>query len=291
MKSLLARSPTIADALTETAGRLADAGVGNPRAEARLLLRHALELGVETIIGSPEREIDDNARSRLEAATARRAGREPMSHILGKREFWSLEFRVTSDTLDPRPDSETLIEAVLARIADRQAPLRVLDLGTGSGCLLLSLLNELTRATGIGVDIGIATIEVARGNAAALGLDGRASFLPGDWDSGLDGVFDLVVSNPPYIPSGDIDGLQPEVAQFEPRLALDGGDDGLDAFRSLAPVFARRLAKHGIAALEIGFGQAGPATRIMTDAGLDIVASHTDLGGVPRCILLRRAPN
>lgn len=289
MMPMLDNAPTIADALTEAAGRLADAGIENSRAEARLLLCHALELGAEAVIGSPEREIGRNERSRLENVVARRAGREPMSHVLGRREFWSLEFRVTSDTLDPRPDSETLIEAVLARVADRQAPLRALDLGTGSGCLVLSLLNELTNAEGIGVDISPAAIEVARGNAVALGLDGRASFAPGDWDTGLEGVFDLVVSNPPYISSGDIDGLQPEVAQFEPRLALDGGVDGLHAYRSLGPVLARRLAGHGIAALEIGHGQSEPVTHIMSDAGLDIVASHTDLGGIPRCILLRSA--
>ena len=212
-----------------------------------------------------------------------------MAHILGRREFWSLAFKVTADTLDPRPDSETLVQAVLDQVPDRSAALRLADFGTGTGCLLLALLHELPNATGVGVDVSAAALAVAAENADALGLAQRASFHRGNWDDGIDPGFDIVLSNPPYIPSGDIAGLQPEVASFEPRLALDGGSDGLDAYRRLGPAAMRLLVPGGLAAFEIGLGQGDSVRRIMAAAGLRHIATARDLGAVERCVLFRKS--
>jgi release factor glutamine methyltransferase len=281
---------TIAEALTDTAQRLRAAGIDGARWEARLLVGHALGLGDETVIGYPERVVPATALEMLDRVVLRRARREPMSHVLGRREFWSLTFRVTADTLDPRPDSETMITATLAVIDDRTMPYRVLDLGTGSGCLLLALLSELPNATGVGTDLSPAALVVARVNALALGFGDRCGFHQGDWDCGLDGDFDIIVSNPPYVPSDEIDGLQPEVSLYEPRLALDGGPDGLDGYRALSGVLARRLAAGGVATVELGANQIDRVTSIMSDAGLDIGPSQNDLGGMPRSLVARARP-
>ena len=189
-----------------------------------------------------------------------------MAHILGQREFWSLAFKVTADTLDPRPDSETLVQAVLDQVPERSAPVRLVDFGTGTGCLLLSLLHELPNAVGLGVDASAAALAIAAENANALGLAQRTTFRRGHWDDGIEPGFDIVLSNPPYIPSGDIPGLQPEVASFEPRLALDGGADGLDAYRRLGPAAMRLLVSDGLAVLEIGIGQGDSVRRMMAAA-------------------------
>ena len=282
--------PSVGAALDRGARRLHAAGVPEARREARLLLAHAAGVGRETLIGWPERPLGAGARDSFDRLLARRAAREPMAHVLGYREFWSLRFRVGRHVFDPRPDSETLIEAALRRVDDRRAPLRLLDLGTGSGCLLLALLRELPAACGVGVDIDARAAAAARGNACALGLAARARFVVGDWDACVGGAFDLVVANPPYLPSGGIAALAPEVARFEPRGALDGGADGLAAYRVLAPAIARRLAVRGIAAVEIGAGQAPAAARIMAGAGLDRAGLRNDLAGVPRCLILRRRP-
>jgi release factor glutamine methyltransferase len=195
---------------------------------------------------------------------------------------------VTADTLDPRPDSETLVQAVLDQIPDRAAPLRLVDFGTGTGCLLLALLHELPKATGLGIDTSAAALAVAQENAHALGLGSRASFREGDWDEGLAPAFEILLSNPPYIPSGDIAALQPEVASFEPRLALDGGTDGLTAYRRLAPAAVRLLAEGGLAAFEVGSGQADSVIGIAQAARLRHIATASDLGAVPRCVLFRK---
>jgi release factor glutamine methyltransferase len=276
---------TIGGFLKEAAARLAEAGIDGAPREARLLLQAAADIPVATQVAFPEREIDAAALAGCRELVARRAGREPMAHILGRREFWSLSFKVTADTLDPRPDSETLVQAVLGQIPDRSAPLRLVDFGTGTGCLLLALLHELPRATGLGVDASAAALAVAQENADALELGSRASFHCGDWDDGIAPVFDIVLSNPPYIPSGDIANLQPEVASFEPRLALDGGPDGLDAYRRLAPAAARLLLPGGLAAFEIGLGQGESVMAIGQAAGLRHIATALDLGAVQRCVL------
>lgn len=280
----MSAAPNIARALAAGADRLAGAGIADARAEARLLLRTALGTGPETLVAHPERPLETRERGDYEALLARRARREPMAQILGRREFWSLDLHVTADTLDPRPDSETVIEALLGTIADREAPWRLLDLGTGSGCLLLAALRELPNATGVGIDISEASIAVARRNADSVGVAGRAAFAVSDWASGVAGPFDRILANPPYIASAEIAGLAPEIAAYEPRIALDGGGDGLDAYRALAPEIARLLAIDGTALIEIGADQAAKVAGIVAAAGLDPVSTRRDLGARPRCL-------
>jgi release factor glutamine methyltransferase len=181
------------------------------------------------------------------------------------------------------------VQAVLDRIDDRDAPLRLVDFGTGTGCLLLALLHELRNATGLGVDASEQALAVARENAAALELASRAAFQRSDWDAAVDPAFDILVSNPPYIPSGEIDGLQPEVARYEPRAALDGGADGLSAYRRLAPAAARLLRGGGLAAFEVAIGQGDSVARIMQAAGLRHIATASDLAGIQRCVLFRKS--
>lgn len=279
--------------------RLTAAGVDTPELDARLLLQEASGLSRDRLLIDADRPVADAAAARAWALIERRAAREPVSRILGRREFWSLEFALDSSTLDPRPDSETVIETALAAIPDRAAPLRLLDLGTGTGCLLLALLRELPHATGIGLDISPAAVAAAAGNAASLGLADRAVFLAGDWRDGLgprlsgavvDGaVFDVVVANPPYIPDAEIAGLQPEVRAFDPHAALAGGADGLDAYRALAPQLAGVLSPGGVVVFEVGAGQAPAVAALLAAAGLAVSGTARDLAGVERCVAGRRA--
>ena len=275
--------------LSESAARLVRAGVPQARRDARLLIAEALGLRVETLLGYPERMVEPAQWRRAEALIARRAAREPLSRIIGRREFWGLSFALTPATLDPRPESETLVEALLESLDERGRPLRILDLGTGSGCLLLALLSALPRAEGLGVDLAPAALATATGNAAALGLAGRARFAASDWGAALAGGWDLVVCNPPYVAAGEIADLAPEVAEHDPRLALAGGPDGLQAYRALIPDLARLLAPGGLAALELGAGQAGSVTALLVEAGLSRHSLHRDLAGHERCILAVRA--
>jgi release factor glutamine methyltransferase len=277
---------TVASALAAAASRLAAAGIEEPRREARLLVATALGWDAARVLGYPEAALDPAAEARLAALVERRAAREPMARILGYREFWSLRFELSPATLDPRPDSETLIEAALAALRDRARPYRVLDLGTGSGCLLLALLSELPGAWGLGVDRAESAVATARRNAAALGFGARARFAVGDWAAAIAGEWDAVLVNPPYIAAGAIAGLMPEVAHHEPRLALEGGVDGLDAYRMLAPQIARLLTVQGVAAVELGQGQAEAVAGIMTGAGLAIRGLTHDLAGMDRCLVL-----
>lgn len=221
------------------------------------------------------------------ALLARRVRREPMAHILGEREFWGLPFRVTPDVLVPRPDSETLIEAALALMGDRGRPWRILDLGLGSGCLLLTLLREFPAATGVGLEASPPALAVARDNAASLGVAGRAHLLAGDWRQPgwaetLGGPFDLLVSNPPYIEAVAIEGLMPEVGRYEPRLALDGGSDGLDAYRAIAAGAGLLVVPGGRVLVEAGMGQVPAITEIFRAAGFSAEAPWEDLAGVQR---------
>lgn len=288
---LLTAPATVARTLTAAAVRLKEAGVEDPRRDARLLIAAAIEAGPERLIAEPERVLEDAEAARIEASITRRAAREPVSRILGRRGFWSLELEITPDTLDPRPDSETLIAAVLARIEAQGlvgAPLTVLDLGTGSGCLLLALLSELPAATGLGLDISAAALEVARRNARKLGLSERARFVVGDWGAGLGGSWQLIVSNPPYITDGEIGDLAPEVARYDPRLALTAGSDGLDAYRKLLPRAASLLGRGGMLALEVGRGQQDAVTALLAASGLTPRGRYRDLGGIERCLLASR---
>jgi release factor glutamine methyltransferase len=279
---------TLAAVLADVARKLAAAGIEEPRREARYLICQALGVGPEALVVAPDRVLEPEAFARLDALAVRRAAREPLSKIVGSREFWSLPFQVTAATLDPRPDSETVIEAALAAIPDRAAPLRILDFGTGSGCLLLTLLSELYGASGVGIDISAPALAVAARNAAALGLSERTCFIRSDWGHGIAGWFDLIVANPPYVPTGEIAALAPEVVHHEPRAALDGGQDGMDAYRALAPHVGRLLAPAGIAIFEIGVLQADSVSRILDGSGLAVHSYTHDLAGRIRCLTARR---
>lgn len=279
-----ARPLNVAQALDEGTRVLAGAGIDGPRRDAMALLA-AAGVAREKQIGRPGDPVEREGLAAYRGMIARRARREPVSRILGQREFWSLPFKLTPATLDPRPDSETLVEGALALCPDRAAPLSILDLGTGTGCLLLALLSELPRATGIGTDISPAALRVAQANAQALGLSHRAGFAAGDWGDGLKGPFNLILANPPYIADGVIGRLEPEVALYEPREALAGGSDGLEAYRRLAPRLGALLAPGGHALLEVGAGQAAEVARLLAEEGLKIRRILRDFGGIERCII------
>ena len=278
---------SLAEAQREVSGRLAPAGVPEPRREARLLVAAATGLSPAALIADPERPLSRSEAGRLSELARRRAAREPLSRILGWREFWSLRFALEPETLDPRPDSETLIEAALDWLgAGRSRPLEVLDLGTGTGCLLLALLSELPAARGLGIDASAGAVAAARRNAESLGLGPRARFRTGIWGEGIEGRFDVVLCNPPYVPAAEIARLEPEVARFDPWLALSGGADGLDSYRALARQLPGLLAMVGRAFIEIGLGQASSAGALFEAGGLTVLASRSDLAAVPRCLVL-----
>jgi release factor glutamine methyltransferase len=277
--------------LLEAATRcLGAAAVETPRLDARLLMSAASGRSLEALVAEPERGLSADECRRFDALIARRLQREPVARILGQREFWSLPFRLDPATLVPRPESETLVEAALELAGAGGCSLKVLDLGTGSGCLLLAVLHACAGAEGIGVDLSEAACGIARENAAALGLSARARFFVGDWDAALEARFDLVLANPPYIPEGEIPGLAPEVARFEPRLALAGGPDGLACYRALAPVLRHRLAAGGHALVELGAGQGNAVAGLMVGAGLHVFSRRMDLAGNERCLIISPAP-
>ena len=279
---------TVSDAVAEASARLAAGGIAEPRREARLILALAMGADQAIVLGYPERALDGATRARFEQLVARRLKHEPFSRLKGVREFWSLDFALSPETLDPRPDSETLIEAALAHLPNREAPLRVLDLGTGTGCLLLALLSELPNATGLGIDVLPGAVEIAERNATRLGLSLRARFDVRDWRGEITGEADVILANPPYIRSEEIQSLAPEVAAFEPLVALDGGRDGLDAYRVLASIFPTVLTHGGLACIELGVGQAESVGRLLVESGLIINEIRRDLSGVERCLIARR---
>lgn len=277
---------TVGTAAAAAARRLASAGIATARLDARLLLARALNVAPEAIVVHPNRPLEADAAVSLEILLARRERREPIAQILGVREFWSLSFGITGDVLVPRAETETVVEAALAHVGARGGALEVLDLGTGSGCLLLALLAELPAARGVGVDVSAAALLVARDNACRLGLAGRASFVAADWGDGLFGRFDLVVANPPYIADSDLAALAPEVRLHEPRGALSGGADGLAAYRALANRLPGLLAAGGRAVLEIGLGQVRPVAGIVSGAGMQVIETRDDLAGIPRAVVV-----
>ncbi len=291
---------SLGEALNAFAARLARAGIESARLDARLLAAHALGWDAAKIVAAKDFLPDAEQRRTLDALIARREAREPVAVIIGRCEFWSLEFAVSADVLIPRPDSETIIEAALAAVEDRDengnkdgdGALGILDLGTGSGCLLLALLSELPGASGLGVDISEAALSVAAANAKNLGLGDRAEFELSDWGAnvtrgisgGVSGRFDIVVANPPYIADGEFATLEPEVARFEPRLALSGGADGLDCIRALAPRLGPLLAPRGRAFVEIGATQADAVAALLKARDLRVCQVHKDLIGRPRVV-------
>ena len=272
--------------LDAAALRLSAAGVESPRKEARLLLAYVLGMTPERIIAEDFVPLDARTLAAFDAALDRRVAREPLAYITGRREFWSLDFMVTPGVLVPRPETETLIEEALRRFAVVDASLSVLDLGTGTGCLLLAFLSERPSATGYGVDKAEAAVKAASANAAALGLASRAQILRGDWNDAPGDKFDVVFSNPPYIRASDFAALAPEVALHEPKEALLAGDDGLEAYRSLMPAIAARLKPGGLAFVELGQGQAEAAIAIAGASGLSHAGTATDLAGISRCLVL-----
>ena len=261
---------------------LRQAGVENPRLEARRLLAHALGVTAAELL----RDRPDVAAEPFQSLVARRAAHEPMAMILGRQEFWSLDFAVSGVTLVPRPDSETLIEAAMAAIPDIGRVRRILDLGTGTGCLLLAALTEFPVAFGIGVDRVAAAAALACANARTLNLAQRSAFVCADWAAPIDGGFDLFLSNPPYICTAELAGLMPEVALHEPAGALDGGSDGLAAYRVLLQDVPRLLAPDGVAIFEMGVGQATEIGDLAEAAGL-AWSTCDDLAGIARAIVLR----
>ena len=275
------------DLMAHIAARLAAAGIENARSEAWLLLAAATgRVRAALMAGAPE-ALGAEQQARLDELVRRRLAREPLAYILGEKEFWSLRFEVGPPVLIPRPETETLVEAVLAQLTDRDRSLRLLDLGVGSGCLLLTLLSELPQATGVGVDDSAAALALARRNAERLGLAARADLRHGRWGAGLRERFDVIVSNPPYVAEGEWDYLQPEIRDFEPKAALVAGPDGLAAYRALAPHCARLLAPGGLCALEIGFGQGDAVAALLAAQRLIVAERRRDLAGIERCLIAR----
>jgi release factor glutamine methyltransferase len=279
---------TIGSALGGVAAALAEAGFDEPRRRARRVIAAALALSPTQVFADLDRMIAVAGSERVAKWLARTLAHEPLSRMLGTREFWGLEFALSADAFDPRPESETVVEAIIARLNDRGRPYRFLDLGTGSGCLLLALLSEFPAARGIGVDLVSGATATAWDNAGRLGLAERAGFVVGDWGSAIRGRFDAVVANPPYIASGGIAALPPEVRDFDPRRALDGGADGLAAYRAITADLPRLLLPGGVFATEVGAGQHDVVASLLSGAGLTIEEIVADLAGIARCVVGRR---
>ncbi len=281
---------TLVSAWTAAKVRLKAAGIDSPVIDARLLVEAAASATRVDIIADPHRALTAEQDAALEGYISRREKREPISHILRSKGFWKIMLRVTPDVLTPRPDTETILDAVLPRFAENQR-FSVLDLGVGSGAILLAILSERPGARGLGVDVSEDALAVARENAANLGLADRTALLRGDWTWALaQDDFDLVVSNPPYIPSGDIAGLSPEVRDYEPRVALDGGNDGLDAYRVLAPQILRVLKAGGVFAVEVGLGQSAAVRALFEAAGAEDIRVVADLGLRDRVVTGHKKP-
>ncbi len=271
---------TLGEALAWARRRLEAGGVEAPAREVRLLASHLLGFTV-TPLTARDLPLDAGA---LAALVARRAAREPLAYITGRRGFWTLDLSAGPDALVPRPDSETLVEAALAAFPHRDSVGAILDLGTGTGCLLLAALSEFHRAFGVGVDISPAAARLAARNAGACGLSARAAFVVGDWAASVGHPFDLVLCNPPYIASADLAALMPELGH-EPRGALDGGPSGLDCYARLLPALPALLGRQGVAILELGAGQAADVAALARRAGLTHVGIQDDLAGVPRALV------
>jgi release factor glutamine methyltransferase len=267
--------------------------IESPDLDARLLLGAVLDLDLTGMISAAKRIITDHEAAQLEAFARRRIAGEPVARILGGKEFWGLPLQLSNDTLVPRPDTETIVEAALEAIgADRRNDrLRIADLGTGSGAILLALLSELPHACGVATDINLAALKTAKANAGRLGLASRSSFIACDYASALAGGLDLIVSNPPYIRSAEIATLAAEVRDHDPLRALDGGVDGLDAYRVIAPEAAKLLAPGGILVVEVGHDQSDDVAGLMAAAGLSLQGPpKADLGGIRRAVTGRRPP-
>jgi len=283
----LAATRTIAAERRALAEKLRQAGIDSADVDARLLMTHALGIDRAALVANGERALSADQAKAIDALAARRLAREPVSRIFGTKEFWSLTLQVSPAVLVPRPETETVVEAALdalTRDGLRKEKLRVLDIGTGSGALLLALLTELPNATGTGTDISAAALDVAHANAERNGLASRCTFVACDIAAGVAGPFDLIVSNPPYVARGDIASLAPEVRDYDPALALDGGADGLDGYRAIAADARRLLAPGGRLIVELGMGQEPAVRTLFTKAGLTAGTARNDLAGIARAL-------
>ena len=278
---------TVGSLLDDAAARLSQAGVDEPRRMARRAVGAVLEISAAEMLSHPERLVEDVQVDQVRLSLDRMVAREPLSRILGHREFWGLEFALSTDTFDPRPETETVVEAVLRRFPDQDKLLRLLDLGTGTGCIVLALLSEFRNAVGFGVDLSAGAATTARHNAGSLGFADRAHFLVGDWGTAIRGKFDAIIANPPYIPDTLLAGLPREVVLHDPHLALSGGEDGLQAYRSLAMDLGRLLRPKAFFFGEIGLGQERAVAAIIRASGLVIDGYENDLGGTARCVVAR----
>jgi len=290
---MLATLPTIAATRHALADKFRQASIDSAEADARLLMAYALGVDRAELIANGGRALTVEQAEAIDALAARRLRREPVARIFGHKEFWSLSLQIGPAVLVPRPETETVVEAALdavARDARPMAQLRILDIGTGSGALLLALLSDLPNAVGTATDISAAALDVARANAERSGLAGRCTFIACDIAAGAPGPFDLVVSNPPYVVHGEIASLPPEVRDYDPALALDGGADGLDAYRAIAAQARGLLAPGGKLIVELGAGQEAAVRAMFTKAGLTAVAVLNDLAGIPRALTATVAP-
>jgi len=277
----------VSEVLSLVAQAFRVAAIEEPDADARILVGHALHVDRARLIAQSDRILEAREVNAISALAARRLKREPVSRILGQKEFWSIPLMVTPDVLVPRPETETVVEGALdfvMRSGLRTEKLRILDIGTGSGALLLALLREVPNASGTGTDISMAAVEVARSNAARSGLAGRCVFVVSDIASDVEGPFDVVVSNPPYIAHDQITSLAPEVKDYDPAVALDGGYDGLTAYRAIANDAKRLLAPGGRMFVELGAGQEAAVRELFTNAGLGVGLARKDLAGIPRVL-------
>lgn len=283
---------TAGEIVQSVSRRLKSAGFANPTLDARLLIASVLETDPTRLFSHPEMAVSEEHLAGIELHVERRLDHEPVSRILGVREFWSLAFEIDEHTLDPRPDSETLVESVLARVVDKTQSLSVLDMGTGSGCLILALLTELPLATGIGIDVNPGAVQAARRNAKNLGLENRVRFECSNWfsETTMDPQkkFDVLISNPPYISDQEIAELDREVVAYDPMVALAGGADGLDAYRALLPEFERRVSENGFIGLEIGWQQARSVEKLGQACGLELESVVKDLAERDRVLIFRK---
>lgn len=277
MQSIAQQLAHTREALSPVAGALAGL-------EARMLAAHAWDMTPEALVMHAEASRDE---APLHALLSRRLQHEPVAQIIGIKDFWRDQFVVTQDVLTPRADTETMLEALLRHRPDTQASLRLLDLGTGSGCLLLSALREYTQAQGVGVDQSPAALNVAQQNAVRLGLAARSLFVEGNWCGPVSGLFDVVVSNPPYIPTADIAGLDADVRLYEPHAALDGGVDGLDCYRTILQQLGVHLNPNALILFEVGQGQADDVAKLGVAQGYTLVEISTDLAGIGRVVVLQ----
>ena len=285
--AVLARPATIAETRRAVAARFLAAGFDSPDLDARILVGHALGLDHAALAVAGPHSLAVHDEKTIAVLADRRLAGEPVARIIGRKEFWSLPLHVNAATLVPRPETETVVEAALAAIdarGSRTRALRIADLGTGTGAIVLALLSELPNAFGVGTDISPQALATARHNAHRLTLT-QASFVACDMAAALNGPFDLIVSNPPYIPSGDIAALAVEVRDFDPSQALDGGTDGLDYYRTIAAAVPALLAPGGVLVVELGIGQAEPVAALFAAAGLAPSPPRNDLNGVPRALV------